>query len=144
MIATVPVGDRRVALFARLRVPAGSALDGRAAASLDRDGALRVLAVADPGEEAARWDIPTDEILDPGEEVVVAATRAGLAELLHLASIPAGTAPTVADLPPASGSAAHLLPFDPSEAVAAVRKGMGRAIGALPRPIGGKRPPPGA
>lgn len=142
VIATVPVGDRRVALFARLRIPAGSALEGLAATSLDRDGAVRLLAVADPGEEGARWDVPADEILDAGEEVVVAATRAGLAELLHLASIPAGAAPTIADLPPAGGSAAHLLPFDPGEAVAAVRKGMGRAIGALPPPIGGKRPPP--
>jgi Trk K+ transport system NAD-binding subunit len=141
VIATVPVGDRRVALFARLRVPAGSALEGRTAASLDRAGALRVLAVADPGEETARWDVPADEVLDPGEEVVVAATRAGLGELLHLAAIPAGTAPTIADLPGATGSGGHLLPFDAGEAVTAVRQGVGRVIGALPPPIGGKRPP---
>jgi Trk K+ transport system NAD-binding subunit len=86
VVATVPVGDRRVVLFARLRVPAGSALEGRRAWSLDAPGALRLLAVADPGSEAARWDVPDDEILDAGEEVVVAATRAGLGELLHLAA----------------------------------------------------------
>ncbi len=89
VMATVPVGDRRVILFARLRVPAGALLEGRLAASLHAEGTLRVLAVADPGSEEARWDIPVDEILDAGEEVVVAATRAGLGELLHLASTPA-------------------------------------------------------
>ena len=78
VIATVPVGDRRVILFARLRVPKGSRLEGRLASSLGASGALRVLAVADPGSEAARWDFPADEVMDPGEEVVVAATRAGL------------------------------------------------------------------
>ncbi len=84
----MPVGDRRVILFARLRVPAGSVLEGRLASSLDGVGRLRVLAVADPGSEDARWDIPADEVLDADEEVVVAATRAGLGDLLHLATTP--------------------------------------------------------
>jgi Trk K+ transport system NAD-binding subunit len=100
VVATVPVGDRRVILFARMRVPGGSLLEGRPAVSLNTEGGLRVLAVADPGSEEARWDIPADEILDAGEEVVVAATRAGLGELLHLASTPAHPAemtPTVSD-----------------------------------------------
>lgn len=139
VVATVPVGDRRMALFARLKVPSRSALEGRLAMSLDAEGALRVLAVADPGSDEARWDIPTDEILDADEEVVVASTRAGLAELLHLASIPAGTPPTIANLPPASGSA-RLTPFDAQEAVALVRRNVGRVLGAMPPPIGGKRP----
>ncbi len=139
VVATVPVGDRRMALFARLKVPSGSALEGRLAMSLDTEGALRVLAVADPGTDEARWDIPAEEVLDADEEVVVAATRAGLAELLHLASIPAGTAPTIANLPPAGGHA-RLLPFDAQEAVALVRRNAGRVIGAMPPPIGGKRP----
>ncbi len=86
VVATIPVGDRRVALFARLRVPAGSALEGRRAASLEAAGVRRVLAVADPGSEAARWDVPADEVLEADEEIVVAATRAGLAELIHLAA----------------------------------------------------------
>ena len=88
VVAAVPVGDRRMALFARLRVPAGSALEGVPAASLDAVGAVRLLAVADPGVETARWDIPDDEILDVDEEVVVVATRAGLADLLHRAATP--------------------------------------------------------
>jgi Trk K+ transport system NAD-binding subunit len=86
VVATVPVGDKRVILFARLRVPAGSMLEGRLASSLGGVGALRILAVADPGSEDARWDFPADEVMDAGEEVVVAATRAGLGELLHLAA----------------------------------------------------------
>jgi len=89
VVATVPVGDRRVVLFARLRVPEGSQLEGRLARSMDQAGARRVLAVADPGSDDARWDVPDDEVLDAGEEIVVAATRAGLGELLHLASTPA-------------------------------------------------------
>ena len=88
VVATVPVGDRRVVLFARLRVPAGSLLEGRLASSLGATGVLRVLAVADPGSEEARWSFPADEVMDAGEEVVVAATRAGLGELLHLAATP--------------------------------------------------------
>lgn len=89
VVATVPIGDRRVALFARLRVPPGSALEGRRAMDFDRAGVMRVLAVADPGSDVARWDVPRDEILDADEEIVVAATRAGLGELLHLAATPA-------------------------------------------------------
>ena len=58
VLATVPVGDRRMILFARLRVPEGSRLEGRLASSLGATGALRVLAVADPGSEVARWDYP--------------------------------------------------------------------------------------
>jgi Trk K+ transport system NAD-binding subunit len=86
VVATVPVGDKRVILFARLHVPEGSLLEDRLASSLVKTGALRVLAVADPGSEEARWTFPDDERLDAGEEIVVAATRAGLGELLHLAA----------------------------------------------------------
>ena len=86
VIASMPVGERRVLLFARLRVPSGSSLEGRLASSLGGAGSLRVLAVADPGSEVARWDVPADEVMDAGEEVVVAATRAGLGDLLQLAA----------------------------------------------------------
>ena len=139
VVATIPVGDRRVALFARLRVPEGSALEGLPATSLDRAGAVRVLAVADPGSEVARWDVPTDEILDAGEEVVVVATRAGLGGLLQLAALPAGSPRSIADLPGREHDGQHLLPFDAAEAVASVRRGVGRVIGTLPPPIGGRR-----
>jgi Trk K+ transport system NAD-binding subunit len=86
VIATVPIGDRRLALFARLRVPAGSALEGRRVVELHEPGRLRVLAVADPGSEVARWyPDPEAEVLDPDEEVIVVATRDGLATLLEQA-----------------------------------------------------------
>jgi Trk K+ transport system NAD-binding subunit len=100
VVAAIPVGDRRTILFARLRVPAGSRLEGRLASSLGATGALVVLAVADPGSETARWDYPASEVMDAGEEVVVAATRAGLADLLQLASNvvePVGAASGAAD-----------------------------------------------
>lgn len=87
VVATVPLGDRRVVLFARLRVPAGSRLEGRLARSLDTPGSLKLLAVADPGSEVARWDVPADETLDADEEVVVVATRSGLSALLQDASM---------------------------------------------------------
>jgi Trk K+ transport system NAD-binding subunit len=86
VVATVPVGDRRTVLFARLHVPKGSRLEGRLASSLEAAGALRVLAVADPGSDLARWEFPADEVMDADEEVIVAATRAGLGALLQLAS----------------------------------------------------------
>ena len=86
VVATIPVGDRRLVVFARLRVPAGSALEGLRVADLRDPGRLRVLAVADPGSEEARWyPDPEAERLDPDEEVIVVATRDGLAGLLDLA-----------------------------------------------------------
>ena len=86
VVATLPVGDRRMLLFARFHVPGASALVGRAVTDLQRAGECRVIAVADPGSEAARWDGLEDEVLDADEEVVVIATRAGLAGLLELTS----------------------------------------------------------
>ena len=49
-------------------------------------GSEVIASVADPGSDAARWSVPDDEVLDAGEEVVVAATRAGLGQLLQLAA----------------------------------------------------------
>ncbi|HYH92444.1 MAG TPA: hypothetical protein VD763_04730, partial [Candidatus Saccharimonadales bacterium] len=95
---------------------------------------------ADPGSEVARWDVPPDEVLDAGEEIVIVATRAGLAQVLHLAALPAGARRTIVDLPGRATTATQgPRPFDPTEAVAAVRHGVGRVIGALPSPLGGKR-----
>ncbi len=138
VVATVPVGDRRVVLFARLRVPAGSRLEGRLATSLDAPGALRLLAVADPGSDVARWDIPPDEVLDADEEVVVVATRSGLADLLHDASMVSDSASwAAADVLPeptdrAAGLAAvpGLVADTASRTVGAVVAGTTGAIGA--------------
>ena len=73
-------------LFARLRVPAGSMLEGRLASSLGQPGRCESSPSPTQGPNDARWDFPADEVMDAGEEVVVAATRAGLGDLLHLAA----------------------------------------------------------
>ena len=65
VVATVPVGDRRVVLFARLRVPEGSELEGRLARSMDQTGARRVLAVADPGPTMPAGSSPTTRCSTP-------------------------------------------------------------------------------
>ncbi len=85
--ASVPVGDRRVVLFARLTIAAGSRAEGALAATMVASGRRRLLAIVDP-DGRVRWDPPSDEILDPGESVLVAATRAGLAEFIELARGP--------------------------------------------------------
>jgi len=88
VVATLPVGDRRLILFARLRIPAGSQLIGRLASKLDQDGAVGLLAIAAPGSDVARWEIPPEEVLEADEEIIVAATREGLGELHRLAASP--------------------------------------------------------
>ena len=88
VVATVPVGDRRLILFARLRIPAGSRLIGRPASTLDQDGAVRLLAVAGPGSDVVRWELPPGEVLEADEEIMVAATREGLGELHRVAASP--------------------------------------------------------
>src|SRR6185369_8800481 len=60
--------------------------------------------------------------------VVVAATRAGLAELLHLAGTAAGDARTIADLPPPPGRSRTRQ----DAAVAVLRDGATKVIRALP------------
>jgi Trk K+ transport system NAD-binding subunit len=89
VVATVPVGDRRVLLFARVAAPIGSALEGRTVESLDQPAVLRVLAVGDPEAGVHAWRPPGSQRIAPDEEVVVVATRAGLAGILELARAPA-------------------------------------------------------
>jgi Trk K+ transport system NAD-binding subunit len=88
VIATVPVGDRRVILFARVHVPAGSPLEGQTVGSLDRAGECRILGTVGPGISATRWRPAPDLTLAPDEDLFVAATRAGLAGLLDLSRTP--------------------------------------------------------
>jgi Trk K+ transport system NAD-binding subunit len=91
VLMTIPVGDRRVVLVSRVRVAEGSALVGRTVGSLDGAGTRRVLALLrgwDEADETAgetTWLPRTDRKLEPNEDVVFAATRAGLAEMLALA-----------------------------------------------------------
>ncbi len=85
--ASIPVGDRRVVLFARLTIAAGSRAEGALAATMEAPGRRRLLAIVDP-DGRVRWVPPHDEILDAGESVLVAASRAGLAEFVELARAP--------------------------------------------------------
>jgi Trk K+ transport system NAD-binding subunit len=87
VVATVPVGDRRMLLFAKVAAPTGSRLEGRTVASLDTAAELRVLAIGDPEAGVHRWHPGPAERIAPDEEIVVVATRAGLASVLDLAKV---------------------------------------------------------
>nr|MBA2299988.1 NAD-binding protein [Chloroflexota bacterium] len=71
--ASVPVGDRRVVLFARLTIAQGSRAEGVLASSMTATGRRRLLAIEDP-DGTVRWQPPADEVLDAGESVLVVAT----------------------------------------------------------------------
>jgi Trk K+ transport system NAD-binding subunit len=98
ILGAIPV-ERRVLLFAEVDVGGHPQLEGRTVGEAFRAGAWRVLALntsppggrrgeADPpGEERLPasglvWDLPPTYVLGPGDRVVLAATRRGLAELL--------------------------------------------------------------
>ncbi|MFD9247109.1 potassium channel family protein, partial [Streptomyces sp. NPDC059556] len=121
--------ERRVLVFAALDIAGRPQLAGRTVAEAFRPGAWRVLALdtsspdpTDPAESSAArgaqggpeqstpssaadepsgliWDLHPGYVLHPGDRVVVAATRAGLAELLGRAEAPA-TGRTPAGPPP--------------------------------------------
>ncbi|MDX2544224.1 potassium channel family protein [Streptomyces sp. WI04-05B] len=96
ILGTIPV-ERRVLLFAAMRVGGHAQLEGRTVGEAFRAGAWRVLAL-DTGVGAAGgsaqgvgedgrpsglvWDLPVTYVLRAEDRVVLAATRRGLAELL--------------------------------------------------------------
>ncbi|MFE5914330.1 NAD-binding protein [Streptomyces wedmorensis] len=85
ILGAVPV-ERRVLLFASVDVAAHPLLDGRKVADAFVPGAWRVIALdgaaAGRADHARGWRLHPDRLLVPGDRVVVAATRRGLAELL--------------------------------------------------------------
>ncbi|MFJ4538825.1 NAD-binding protein [Streptomyces tibetensis] len=98
ILGAIPV-ERRVLLFAEVDVAGHPQLEGRTVGEAFRAGAWRVLALntspprgrrgeaEPPGEERVPasglvWDLPPTYVLGPGDRVVLAATRRGLAELL--------------------------------------------------------------
>ncbi|AMW11939.1 potassium transporter TrkA [Streptomyces qaidamensis] len=98
ILGAIPV-ERRVLLFAELEVGGHPQLEGHTVGEAFRAGAWRVLALntsppggrrgepEPPGEERVPasglvWDLPPTYVLGPGDRVVLAATRRGLAELL--------------------------------------------------------------
>ncbi len=85
VIASIPVGDRRVVLAARVNVAEGSALVGRTITSLFVAGERRCLAVERSAEGDLLW-LPDDSVeLAAGDALYVVATRSGLAAVSELA-----------------------------------------------------------
>ncbi|AZQ75763.1 potassium transporter TrkA [Streptomyces luteoverticillatus] len=80
ILGAVPV-ERKVVLIAAVEVEGHAALQGRTAGEAFSPGAWRVLALGGPAA-TPRWDPPPGHVLAPGDRVIVAATREGLAELL--------------------------------------------------------------
>jgi Trk K+ transport system NAD-binding subunit len=85
VVATVPVGDRRVILFARVGVADGSALAGATVGDVDTTGEHRVLGTVGPEPGPVHWAPASPTALEPGSQVLLAATRAGLASILDRA-----------------------------------------------------------
>ncbi|MCZ9336274.1 potassium transporter TrkA, partial [Streptomyces sp. TRM76130] len=95
ILGAIPV-ERRVLLFAAVRVAGHPQLEGRTVGEAFRAGAWRVLALdteasgggggREAGVDAAGaglvWDLPDTYVLRGSDRVVLAATRRGLAELL--------------------------------------------------------------
>ncbi|MFE9449029.1 NAD-binding protein [Streptomyces sp. NPDC006739] len=75
ILGAIPV-ERRVLLFAAVEVGGHPQLEGRTVAEAFRAGAWRVLALE------GRLHVSAEHVLKPGDRVVLAATRRGLAELL--------------------------------------------------------------
>ena len=85
VVATIPVGDRRVIVFARLRAGEGSGLVGRRVAELTKDGERRIAAWLPSGDESAGAWTPDDAtVVGLGDELLAVATRQGLADLLAI------------------------------------------------------------
>jgi Trk K+ transport system NAD-binding subunit len=91
VLGAIPV-ERRVLLVVALEVRGQHQLEGRTVAEAFKPGAWRVLALdaahrpdapdlTSPGS-APVWALGPDHVLKPGDRVVLAATRQGLAELL--------------------------------------------------------------
>ncbi|WP_327700179.1 potassium channel family protein [Streptomyces sp. NBC_00459] len=89
ILGTIPV-ERRVLLFAAMRVGGHAQLEGLTVGEAFRAGAWRVLALdtgagavgADGRPSGLVWDLPATYVLRAEDRVVLAATRRGLAELL--------------------------------------------------------------
>jgi Trk K+ transport system NAD-binding subunit len=81
--ASVPVGDKRVLLFARVRAAEGSPLARLPISTLDEPGAAAVIGVATDGAPA-NWAPDPTRLVGSDSDVLVAASRSGLAHLLEL------------------------------------------------------------
>jgi Trk K+ transport system NAD-binding subunit len=81
--ASVPIGDKRVLLFSRIRGAAGSPLSKLPISTLDEPGDVAVIGVEAEGEPAD-WTPDPGRLATPETDVLVVASRTGLAHLLEL------------------------------------------------------------
>jgi Trk K+ transport system NAD-binding subunit len=81
--ASIPVGDKRVLLFARIRAADGSPLARLPISALAEPGAVTVLGLQADGEPAD-WAAKGTRLATADTDVFVAASRTGLAHLLEL------------------------------------------------------------
>ena len=84
VISAIPIGDRRVLLVARVGVPVGSVLADRTTEAIEAAGQRRVIAI-ERGDGTVVWLPGQGTSPNAGDQVLVAATRAGLASLMELA-----------------------------------------------------------
>ena len=89
VLRTIAVG-RHVLLIADVRVEPGASIAGRSLADLERDRLARVLALQGRGTLKFDWSPRRTRWLEPGDRVILLATRAGLSTFL------AGNRPPVA------------------------------------------------
>ena len=81
--ASIPVGDKRVLLFSRVRAAESSPLSRLPISSLDEPGDVAVIGVQRDGEEA-EWTPDGTRPASADTDVLVVASRKGLAHLLEL------------------------------------------------------------
>ena len=80
-------GDRHVIVVAHVRVAPDSALAGMTVWALSAAGERRILGTVGSDSSPAGWDPDPDTVVEPGQDLVVVATRAGLATLLARARV---------------------------------------------------------
>ena len=87
VLATLPVGSGRLLIVARVAVEAGSAAEGSTVTAEEEAGnhvergGCRVLALV--VGDAVRWEPAPGDAVAAGMELVVVATRRGLAKVVH-------------------------------------------------------------
>ena len=96
VLRTIAVG-RHVLLLAEVAAGAGSGLAGRVLADTHQPGLLRIIALrpatAGAGDSSGvDWSPPPGCLIQPGDRIVVLATRAGLSGLLRAGDSPAASA----------------------------------------------------
>lgn len=96
VVGTLPVG-RRVLLIARVPVRAGSMLVGYRLGDISEAGQIRVIALQRGEEQPVDWSPSADQVLAPGNELFVVATRTGLSRVLGSSIGDTVTAPAAGD-----------------------------------------------